>query len=143
MVLTFTNDDNWRQHNMDQSNHLMLRRMWMHSDPVEARFKKPIITLCGESRESGVPMQTKLPSYSQEEGAPSRDECSYPILGYTDELASAEDMASIRAREILAAGVAQQLAIKKAVDNAHWHQSSALIRHEAQKQTLEMAALSA
>ena len=35
--------------------------------------------------------------------------------GYTDELASAEDMASItRAREILAAGVAQ-LAIKKAV----------------------------
>ena len=86
----------------------------MHSDLAQKQGSKSRLLPLRVKR-IRAPMQTKTPPVTAGEGAPSRDECSCPFWGYTDELASAEDMASItRAREILAAGVTQ-LAIKKAV----------------------------
>lgn len=79
-----------------------------------SKVQKADYYLC-ESRESGHLCRQKLPQLQPWKVRRVEMNAAAHFWGYTDELASAEDMASItRAREILAAGVAQ-LAIKKAV----------------------------
>ena len=79
-----------------------------------SKVQKADYYLC-ESRESGHLCRQKLPQLQPGKVRRVEMNAAAHFWGYTDELASAEDMASItRAREILAAGVAQ-LAIKKAV----------------------------
>ena len=79
-----------------------------------SKVQKADYYLC-ESRESGRLCRQKLPQLQPGKVRRVEMNAAAHFWGDTDELASAEDMASItRAREILAAGVAQ-LAIKKAV----------------------------
>lgn len=78
-----------------------------------SKVQKADYYLCN-SRESGHLCRQKLPQLQPGKVRRVEMNAAAHFWGYTDELASAEDMASItRAREILAAGVVQ-LALKKA-----------------------------
>lgn len=78
-----------------------------------SKVKKADYYLC-QSKESGHLCRQKLPPLQPRKVRIVEMNAAAHFLGYTDEVASAEDVASItRAREILAVGVVQ-LALKKA-----------------------------
>ncbi len=113
MVLTFRNDDNIAIQKMDKVTIPCSGGCGYAVTLRRSKVQKADYYLC-QSKESGHLCEQKLPPLQPGKIRIVEMNAAAHFWGYTDEVASAEDVASItRAREILAAGVVQQ-ALEKA-----------------------------
>lgn len=112
-IIIFNKNDNITRHKMDKVTVLCSGGCGRTVTLRASKVQKADYYLC-QSRESGRQCEQKLPPLQPGKVRRVEMNAAANFWGYTDELASEDDMASIiRAREILAAGVVQ-MALKTA-----------------------------